>query len=74
MEQFLIKNQLLHVPHSLYGPDLARSDFWLFGRIKTGLAGRRFAEPKELLELFENFWRKFLLRNWRRFSRDGLIE
>jgi hypothetical protein len=26
------------------------SDFWLFGRIKTGFAGRSFAELEELLE------------------------
>jgi histone-lysine N-methyltransferase SETMAR len=38
-EQFFIEDQLLHVPHPPYSPDLARSDFWLFGRIETGLAG-----------------------------------
>jgi hypothetical protein len=46
----LIENQLLHVPHSPYSPDLAPSDFWLLGRIKTGLDGRSFAEPKDLLK------------------------
>jgi hypothetical protein len=50
-EQFLIENQLLHVPYPPYSTDLAPSDFWLFGRIKTGLAGRSFAEPEALLEL-----------------------
>jgi hypothetical protein len=49
-EQLFIENQLLHVPHPPYSPDLAPSDFWRFGRIKTGLAGRSFAEPEELLE------------------------
>jgi transposase len=49
-EQFSIENQLLHVPHPPYSPELALSDFWLFGHIKTGLAGRSFAEPEELLE------------------------
>jgi hypothetical protein len=29
---------------------LARSDCWLFGRIKPGLAGRSFADPEELLK------------------------
>jgi histone-lysine N-methyltransferase SETMAR len=48
-EQFLIENQLLHVSHPPYSPDLALSDFWPFGHIKTGLAGRSFAEPKEFL-------------------------
>jgi hypothetical protein len=49
-EHFFIKNQLLHVPHQSYSPDLAPSDFWLFEHIKTGLAGRSFTEPEELLE------------------------
>jgi hypothetical protein len=57
MEQFFVENQPLHVPHPPYSPDLAPSDFWLFERIKTGLAGRSLAEP------FENFWREFLLGN-----------
>jgi histone-lysine N-methyltransferase SETMAR len=47
-EQFFIENQLLHVPHPPYGPDFAPSEFWLFGRTKTGLAGQGFAEPAEL--------------------------
>jgi hypothetical protein len=54
-EQFCIENQLLHVPHSSYSPNLAPLDFWLFGRIKTGLAGRIFAEPEELLEDIREF-------------------
>jgi hypothetical protein len=49
-EQFFVENQVLHVPHSPYGPNLAPSDFWLFERIKTGLADRSFAEPEELLK------------------------
>jgi hypothetical protein len=50
-----IENQLLHVPHPSCSPDLAPSDFWLFGRIKTGLTGRSFAEPEELLEGVREF-------------------
>jgi histone-lysine N-methyltransferase SETMAR len=53
MGQFLIENQLLHVPHPSYSPNLAPSDFWLFEYIKTGLAGRSVVEPEELLELLE---------------------
>jgi histone-lysine N-methyltransferase SETMAR len=48
MEQLFIENQLLSVPHLPYSPDLAPSEFWLFRRIRTGLAGRNFAEPEEL--------------------------
>jgi hypothetical protein len=54
-KQFFIENQLLHVSHPPDSPDLAPSDFWLFGRIKTGLAGRSFAEPEELLEGVREF-------------------
>jgi hypothetical protein len=54
-EQFLIESQLLHVSHRLYSPDFAPSDFWLFGWIKTGLAGRSFAESEELLEGVREF-------------------
>jgi hypothetical protein len=58
-EDFFIENQLLHFSHPPYSPDLALSDFWLFGYIKTGLAGRDFADPEELLELLEGV-REFL--------------
>jgi hypothetical protein len=50
MEQFFIENQLLHVLNPSYTLDLTPSDFWLFGHIKTGLAGRNFDDPVELLE------------------------
>jgi hypothetical protein len=59
MEQLFIENQLLSVPHLPYSPDLAPSDFWLFRRIKTGLAGRSFAEPEELFFLSRGI-QKFL--------------
>jgi histone-lysine N-methyltransferase SETMAR len=54
-EQFSIEDQLVHVSHPPYSPDLAPSDSWLFGRIKTGLAGRSFAEREELLEGVREF-------------------
>jgi hypothetical protein len=46
-EQFFIENQLLHVPDPPDSPDLASSDFWLFGHIKTGLTTRSFVESEE---------------------------
>jgi transposase len=54
-EQFFIENQPLQVPQPPYSPDLAPLDLWLFGRIKTGLAGRSFAEPEALLEGVREF-------------------
>jgi hypothetical protein len=50
-----IENQLLHIPHPPYSPDFAPSDFWLFGRIKTGFTGRSFGEPEELSEGVREF-------------------
>jgi histone-lysine N-methyltransferase SETMAR len=54
-EQFFIESQLLSVPRPPYSPYLAPSDFWLFGPIKTGLAGRSLAESEELLEDVREF-------------------
>jgi hypothetical protein len=45
-------------PTILIAPTLP-SDFWMFGRNKTGLAGRSFAEPEELFKLLEGV-REFL--------------
>jgi histone-lysine N-methyltransferase SETMAR len=56
-EPFFIENQRLHVPHPPYSPDLAASDFWIFGCLKTGLAGRSFTEPRRCLRICgENSW------------------
>jgi hypothetical protein len=54
-EQFFIENPLLHVPHPVLCSHLAPSDFWLCGRLKTGLAGRDFAEPEEFFERVREF-------------------
>jgi hypothetical protein len=50
-----IENQLLHVPHLSYNPDLVLSDLWLFRHVKPGLADRSFAQPEELLEGVREF-------------------
>jgi hypothetical protein len=44
------------VPHPPYIPDIALSSFWLFGHVKTFLAGRTFDEPEQLLEAITQFW------------------
>jgi hypothetical protein len=49
-EIFFVENQIVHIPHPCYSPDLAPSDFWLFGHMKAGLAGQSFAEPEGLFE------------------------
>jgi hypothetical protein len=38
------------VPRPSYSPDLALSDFWLFGHVKTLLAGQTFDKTEQLLD------------------------
>jgi hypothetical protein len=45
-EQFITENHIGRVPHPLYNPNLAPSDFWLFGHVKTSLTGQTFDEPE----------------------------
>jgi hypothetical protein len=37
------------VPHALYSPDLAPSDFFLFPNLKKWLGGRRFTSNEEVI-------------------------
>jgi hypothetical protein len=37
-------------PHSAFSPQLASSDFFLFGALKGQLAGRGFESAEELVE------------------------
>jgi hypothetical protein len=41
-------------PHPLYSPDLASSDFYLFGYVKRRLAGLSFEDVDHLLAAVEN--------------------
>jgi hypothetical protein len=43
------------VPHPPYTADLAPSDFWLFGHVKTSLVGQTFNEPEQLVEAITGF-------------------
>jgi histone-lysine N-methyltransferase SETMAR len=54
-EQFVSQNHISRVAQPAYSPDLAPSDFWLFGHLKTSLAGRMFDEPGELLDGIRSF-------------------
>jgi histone-lysine N-methyltransferase SETMAR len=49
-EQFITENHIGDVPHPPYSPDIASSDFWFFGHVKTSLVGQTFDEPEQLLE------------------------
>jgi histone-lysine N-methyltransferase SETMAR len=43
------ENPIIRVPHPLYSPELAPSDFWLFGHMNVALGGQRFPGPEDLL-------------------------
>jgi histone-lysine N-methyltransferase SETMAR len=49
-EQFIAQDHISRVPQPGYSPDLAPSDFWLFGHLKNSLAGRMFDDSEELLD------------------------
>lgn len=47
---FASKNRLTMAPHPPYSPDLAPSDFYLFGKVKHALQGQEFESEEKLLE------------------------
>ena len=51
------KIQFKRVPHPAYSPDVAPSDFYLFGRVKKRLEGFEFESPLEvfdkIIEIFD---------------------
>jgi transposase len=49
-ERFITENHIGRVLYPPYSPDLAPSDFWLFGHVKTSLVGQIFDEPEHLVE------------------------
>jgi prepilin signal peptidase PulO-like enzyme (type II secretory pathway) len=48
--QFMEQNLMQMAPHPAYSPDLALSDFYLFGYIKQLLSGCQFADQDFLLQ------------------------
>jgi hypothetical protein len=52
------EDSLTVVPHPPYGPDVALSDFWLFGQIKTSLADRVLNDMDDILESVIEFSNK----------------
>jgi aromatic ring-opening dioxygenase catalytic subunit (LigB family) len=51
----MTENHIGRVPHPPYSPDLAPSDFWFFGHVKTLLVGQTFDESKQLLDEITEF-------------------
>jgi hypothetical protein len=54
-EEFITENHIGRVPHSPYNPDLAPSDSWLFGHVKTLFVTQTFDESEQLLEDITEF-------------------
>jgi hypothetical protein len=44
------QNSMQRAPHPAYSPDLAPSDFYLFGDVKQLLSGCQFADQDSLLQ------------------------
>ncbi|KAI5490547.1 Mariner transposase [Trichomonas vaginalis G3] len=61
---YLVENNVKVVPNPIYSPDIAPSDFYLFGTLKKRAEGREFASPDDL----ENFVRE----QFEQFSHDDL--
>jgi hypothetical protein len=47
---YLRANGLMRAPHPAFSPDLAPSDFCLFGKLKMALIGAIFANNDKLLQ------------------------
>jgi histone-lysine N-methyltransferase SETMAR len=79
---YLRANRLTRAPHPAFSPDLAPSDFYLFGKLKMALIGAAFAD-NELLqgvmevlneisrEELEAVFEEWLLRLDRRIQQNG---
>ena len=57
------------VPHPPYSPDLAPSDYWLFGPLKQHLRGRRYDTIQEVGQVVHR-WLRERLEGW--FA-DGIL-
>jgi hypothetical protein len=43
-------HRLVRAPHPLFSPELAPSDFYLFGKVKTALMGATFEDEDQLFQ------------------------
>jgi histone-lysine N-methyltransferase SETMAR len=62
------------LPHPPYSPDLAPSDFYLFGALKDAICGKRFGSDDEVAEdvavsaglILVKTWIHALVSRWRK--------
>lgn len=55
VHDFSVQNRLFLCDHPAYSPDLAPSDFYLFGKLKIYLMGRHFESYDELFDCVTDF-------------------
>ena len=55
VESFIAKITFERIPHPPYSPDLAPSDFGLFGTVKDYFRGREFESEEEILSAINEF-------------------
>ena len=60
MEEKLIQR----APHPPYSPDLAPSDFYLFGKLKSRLSGTEFRSSDEIIEWIRDEFAKIPRDEW----------
>jgi len=48
VREFLVTKQITVLEHPAYSPDLARSDFFIFPKIKEILKGRHFDDTDDI--------------------------
>jgi hypothetical protein len=64
---FCEENEITVAPHPRYSPDLAPSDFYLFGFLKDRLKGSVYDEPGELIVPSRHFWKTLSPPRWKAF-------
>jgi hypothetical protein len=57
------------LPHPLYSPDLAPSDFHVFGALKEDLSGRKFRYDKEVQDEVQDWLYKVFFKRDSGFSK-----
>jgi histone-lysine N-methyltransferase SETMAR len=70
-EQFCAASDILQIPHPPYSPESAPSDFWLFGHIKTALAGLNSMNQSNFWPQSANFWTQYRSKNSGRVLTNG---
>jgi histone-lysine N-methyltransferase SETMAR len=69
--EYLEANGMEKAPHPPYSPDLAPSDFFLFGHAKRMLCGSAFGSSEELLSGVGGFYRGLKNQSWSLFFTSG---